>query len=387
MKKISNGLAKPSPETIARALDDTVANIIKIMVTFVGASCFCLLSLMSPDSTLLTNGQTLNVPFAGPVSFVGFLVVGPAVLITLRILLQIYIEHFRRLEPIGNWLRTVRVPTLAVSHNPLLRAGAAFVTYLLLPLTMVLFSWKAAVLQAWLPGVLFATMVVIVSHVFLSIQWRWRWKLLSSLAIAAPLTLATIAIPYEFFGVPLQRPFNLSHADLAGLWLGDRNLVRADFSGANLQGADLSHSDLTRAEFSGANLVGAKLTDAFLEHANFFRADLSNADLSGAIINNCYFDGTKLTGARLHGATLGDCLIQNSDFSHTDLGLVLFAHSILLGTKFLKADLSHAWMDQVTDLTQGQLDLACTDGTTELPPGLHMSPQMLKNCKVPAESP
>jgi hypothetical protein len=39
------------------------------VLAFVGAALFRLLSLLTPDSALLTAGERLNVPFAGPVSF------------------------------------------------------------------------------------------------------------------------------------------------------------------------------------------------------------------------------------------------------------------------------------------------------------------------------
>jgi hypothetical protein len=50
---------------------------------------FCLLSLFSPDSALLGGSEKINVPFAGPVSFFGFMQLGPIVLIGLRVYLQI----------------------------------------------------------------------------------------------------------------------------------------------------------------------------------------------------------------------------------------------------------------------------------------------------------
>jgi hypothetical protein len=62
------GLRKLPPELIAQAQDQTTATITRIMLTFVGVALFCLLSLLTPDVALLTGGERLNVPFAGPVS-------------------------------------------------------------------------------------------------------------------------------------------------------------------------------------------------------------------------------------------------------------------------------------------------------------------------------
>src|SRR5262245_3347989 len=99
------GLRKEPPERrvaelLIKAQEETSVRIGRIMATFVGAALFCLLSLLSPDSSLLTNDERLTIPVAGPVSLLGFIIVGPALLIALRIYLQIYVEHFRRLERI-----------------------------------------------------------------------------------------------------------------------------------------------------------------------------------------------------------------------------------------------------------------------------------------------
>ena len=48
--------------------------------------------LLSPDSALLGGSEKINMPFAGPVSFLGFMLLGPAVLIVLRVYLQILSE-------------------------------------------------------------------------------------------------------------------------------------------------------------------------------------------------------------------------------------------------------------------------------------------------------
>jgi len=54
---------------------------------------FCVLSLLTPDSALLGSSEKVNVPLAGPVPFLGFIIIGPAVLVLLRVYLEIYIEH------------------------------------------------------------------------------------------------------------------------------------------------------------------------------------------------------------------------------------------------------------------------------------------------------
>src|SRR5215472_3932925 len=80
------GLRKLSPDVISKVIDETNAQATRIGLTFLGTTAFCLLSLLSPDSALLGGSEKIHVPFAGPVSFFGFMLLGPAVLIMLRLL-------------------------------------------------------------------------------------------------------------------------------------------------------------------------------------------------------------------------------------------------------------------------------------------------------------
>jgi hypothetical protein len=67
------------------------------------------------------NEKTINLPLAGPVSFKVFMLLGPAVLIMLRIYLQIYVEHSNRLERLGRSMLVVRARTMVPLKNPLMR--------------------------------------------------------------------------------------------------------------------------------------------------------------------------------------------------------------------------------------------------------------------------
>jgi hypothetical protein len=82
-----------TPCLINKANDETASQVVRLKLAFVGAAAFCLLSLASPDVGFLTSNEKLTVPGAGPVSFFGFMLLGPAVLIGLRIYLQIYVVH------------------------------------------------------------------------------------------------------------------------------------------------------------------------------------------------------------------------------------------------------------------------------------------------------
>ena len=120
MGRTRNGLRKLSADLIDEASDETASQVVRLMLAFVGTAAFRVLSLASPDSALLSGNEKLTVPFAGPVSFLGFMLLGPAILIVLRIYLQIYVEHGDRLNRVAQRMPVARAPTLAPLKNPLI---------------------------------------------------------------------------------------------------------------------------------------------------------------------------------------------------------------------------------------------------------------------------
>src|SRR5215831_105486 len=171
------GLRKLSPDLISKARDETATQVTRIGLTFLGTTAFCLLSLLSPDSALLGGSEKINVPFAGPVSFLGFMLLGPAVLILLRIYLQIYVEHSDRLDRLARSVSVVRAPTLVPLQNSLIRLFSGLIFYMLLPVAMVLFAWKAAVFPAWGAGLLCVAVGAIANHAMLPLGMvSWRLK-------------------------------------------------------------------------------------------------------------------------------------------------------------------------------------------------------------------
>jgi hypothetical protein len=317
------GLRKLSPDLVYKARDDTTAQVNRLLLTFVGTAAFCLLSLLSPDSALLGGSDKINVPFAGPVSFFGFMLLGPLVLIVLRVYLQIYVEHGDRLNRVARRMPVARAPTLVPLKNPLIRGFSGLTFYLLLPLTTLLFAWKAAVFPEWGAGLLCAAIGIIAGHTMLPLgKLSWRSKAWVSFSAAILAGVAMLA-----FG-PIRRPF--------------------DLSGANLSGQSLSFDDLRGAKLSSANLAGAELFVASLSGANLFGANLTNANLNGA----------ELLGADLRGAKLANANLSSAGLSHANL-----TNANLSSARLDLADLSGA------TVSQSQLDKACgTD--VKLPPGL-----------------
>lgn len=122
----------------------------------------------------------------------------------------------------------------------------------------------------------------------------------------------------------------------------DCNLFQADMSfhqikGASFAGARLRQSDMTLATMDGVDFTGANLSFANLYGARFTGASFRNTDLADATLVGGSFDGADFSGASLS-----------------------------------RANLSGAEMSRARGLTQGQLDAACGDASTQLPSGLNV---------------
>ena len=94
------------------------------------------------------------------------------------------------------------------------------------------------------------------------------------------------------------------------------------------------------------------MSAAILNRTNFARADLRDVNAYGAVFTGANFAGADLTNASLVGVYL-----QGANLS---------------GAKLQGANLSGAEMDRARGLGQNQLNQACGDETTRLPPGLRI---------------
>ena len=340
------GLHKLSPDLISKARDETATQVTRLGLTFLGTTAFCLLSLESPDIALLSGSEKINVPFAGPVSFLGFMLLGPAVLIVLRVYLQIYVEHGDRLDRLARSApAAVRAPILVPLENSLIRLFSGLIFYMLLPVAMLLFAWKAAVFPAWGLGLFGVAVAVIATHVMLPFS-RLSLRSKGLLSVSAAIIAGGVMLG---FGPPHRR-FHLFHANLSGQWLFNEDLGQADLGLANLR---------------DANLSGANLSEAYL-----FNADLRFATLDSANLRDANLGGANLSIAKLRGASLAGAWLFNANLSGADLRLAKLRDADLSDANLSGANLSGA-----ENLTQAQLDKACGNAGTKLPEGI-----TLKSC-------
>lgn len=114
--------------------------------------------------------------------------------------------------------------------------------------------------------------------------------------------------------------------------------------------ADLSYHDIAARDFSGSRLRQADLSLVTADRAQFRGANLSIANLFGGRFSNADFTEANLS----HGIGVGG----------------YFAAARFEGARIDAMNFSGAELANATGLTQAQLDTACGDATTTLPPGM-----------------
>lgn len=344
-------LDKHPEHELKAAIRETSKNITKLLTTLVGLSLFSILALGTPDQSLLGASGTLTVPLAGSIPFKTFILLGPAVILAVRLYLYAYVNHWIALELIRqqkNFSRPVEITPL---QHPLLRLFTAPLLYLLVPFMLVLFAWKGAAIPVW--G---------------SISW-----LLAALGVALHVNLLLVRNPLPFLPLPavmtvlslllgaiivyilvapdtFRRRLQLSRADLS-----KQSFIRQDFRKANLEYSNLSDSQLVSADLRGADLSksvlrGVNFVMADLRQANLYKANLENADLLGAKLDGADFNNATLVGARLAGARLIEANLIEADLTRANL-----QRANLEGTKLFLSNLSRADLRNVVNLTCNQL--------------------------------
>ena len=191
---------------------------------------------------------------------------------------------------------------------------------------------------------------------------------------------------------PLWRGGPLACVDLTGANLTGAKLAEADLSGAVLKDALLIEADLSKAmlgcsaygrarqcailedaELHQAKLSGLHAPDANFQRASLVRADLKSAALRGSNLTSADLRGVvleeaDLVGASLRGARL-DCVSDGQVAHCARLRWANLEAADLSGATLRGADLS-----DTKNLTQAQLDAACGDERTKLPPERHIEP-------------
>ncbi|MFY4729827.1 pentapeptide repeat-containing protein, partial [Nitrospira sp. BLG_2] len=133
---------------------------------------------------------------------------------------------------------------------------------------------------------------------------------------------------------------NLNRATLIGAKGTRINLMNADLSETYAPKSSFQFSQFNRANLESSNFVGADLRGSNFSHSDMTRANLQETNLQETNLQNATLAGADLSGARLDSADLS------------------------------RANLKGAILSSALGLTQTQLNAACVDDQTNLPPEL-----------------
>lgn len=164
---------------------------------------------------------------------------------------------------------------------------------------------------------------------------------------------------------------NLSGVDFTSTDLRDSNLlaanlekstlVRATLSGSVAKGAHFARIEAYRADFSRLDAQGATFMGAELQRAVFHEAKLAGADFTKADLGRAQFDRAEIGGGRFSLANLSRADFRRATFAESPD----FDRAFFFLTRIEGVNLANA-----TGLEQWQVDMACGDDMTALPPGI-----------------
>ncbi len=126
------------------------------------------------------------------------------------------------------------------------------------------------------------------------------------------------------------------------------------------------------ASCPGCNLFQADLQNKELKGKNFARARLRQADMSASIMNHTSFAGGDLRDVNGYGGVFSSANFAGADLTNATFVGAYLEGANLRGAKVGGVNFSGAEMDHAIGLTQAQLNQACGDDYTKLPPGLHL---------------
>jgi len=404
-----NGSLDISVESWIAKHEETSKTIRRSIMLVVSYCFFCFLTLGAPDIKIFEANALVKIPFANAeVRYAAFFVFGPLALIGITIYLHIFVEqwtllnHLKNEPPLNDQYSNLK--TLPFIFNmerlsPNILSG--FLIYLLIPITLFIFAWKSSDLVIFIMAAFITFFLLILklrrypAHRRRSFIYIFQWLFLLLFIVFSAYVLLVPSI--------IDRSLNLAEVNFSG-----RILRGQKFDKANLKNANLDKADLTRASLLGTDLSGATLKKADLEDANLKKAILVNANLQEANLVNAKLQDANLEDANLQKAVLGvaeagrlagmpaklmnanlweanlkEANLVGVNLKGADLNYAKLNDANLGGANFEEADLEDAelqgadfrWakLSKCKNLTQIQLDSACGNEQTTLPPGLNIS--------------
>ena len=365
------------PDVVREAHKQYSETLNKTMLALLGVALFCLLTALgSPDKLLLAADSTIKVPFAdAPMSFFGFIVVAPFLLIVLAIYLHIFYGYWVACEGERQYINQrlippiEGIPTLFSLPAAAPRVLTGFIFYWLVPLVLGVITWKAWAFPAMGRPLTYVSGVVTIALVLLQLRRRSHppstgWTRLYCIPLFLVISLMVLV---TFNPQLFRRPLYLFRAALSDAWLRGLDMRYASLDFANLQRAYLPGANLQGAYLIEANLQGANLQGADLPRANLIEANLQGADLQEANLIEAQLQRANLIEAQLQGAYLLGALLQRAQLQRANLQDADLQGANLLWANLQDANLQGANLTEARNLTQDQIDTACGDENTKLP--------------------
>lgn len=381
--------------------DEASKTIRRVMLTIVGYSFFCILTLGTPDKLLVENNNKIKLPFANiEIDFGNFLIVGPIVLIGLLIYMHIFIVYWRGIPP-GQVARPL--PFIFNMPGRFARLLSGFLFYWLAPLVLLIFVRKAGVLTG-LPLLVLMTALVTTALVWLEIRYRpadHRGGVRDALLWIVLIGLLAVSVKFLWVRSVEHGPILIAFASdvaepiVAAIWSDDSEAEtqvasvtvvdensQPDSSGTSGSGQAstkpaktepksanvkpvVTKSKLTKKDQGGEhttqvpqivqrgaqsqqvsnflsrrlNLANADLRKADLMSWNLVGADLSGADLSGLRLNGSPESSKRVWNANLSDANLSKSSLSYVEFTGANLTRASFLNAKLDIVGFVRADL------------------------------------------------
>ncbi len=343
----------------------------KTMLTLLGVVLFNLLTALgASDKLLLAPNGSIKIPFVdSSISFLGFLIVGPMLLIIITVYLHIFFGFWLQLE---NELRQINqnkaktnappiesMTTIFNITNTMPRILSSFIFYWMVSIALWIIAWKASARPELGYPLIYVACLITFSLIFLQIrrcsenqrrEWnKPRWMTLCLLVI--------IMTYLPFNPESFRRTLDLHQEDLKESWLAFMDLHSAFMHSVNLQKAHL-----TGTIFNGANLNNANFQGAILDKAHFKGASLKGAqfqgnnlrliDLEMTDFREGNLQGANLEYARFYGANFKKAILQGADLKYASILPRGNEGSYFSDTNFIHADFEGA------DLQEARLEHA-----------------------------
>ena len=293
----------PKSEAWKKESTELQSLIKKTILTTVGFSAFCLLSLAAPDASILDAKSKVKIALLNiDIDYTAFLYVGPMLIIALSLYIHVLLaEWFEKLKPHAKDADSVDIYTMKPDIFNIQVYRFAGIIYNCFFYWMPVFVLICFALK-WIPqprnqlGMVFSTFLSSIAiPVLIWIKIRrcpdsrrliknlFSWVVLGM----TPLYFSLLCffpghLPRDISGMKLYG-VDFHRQDLTNVFLPFADLRKANLQDATCRG-HLEETYLQGANLQGANLQGANLQGADLQDANLQGADLQDAELQGAYL-------------------------------------------------------------------------------------------------------